>query len=63
MSPPERDIERQKRRHRGPLIGSAAVVIFALALLAWWLAHEVSEGQDPRDVDTQMDSRTGTVSR
>ena len=35
MSAPDRDLERQARRHRGPLRGMSAVVLFALTLLAF----------------------------
>jgi hypothetical protein len=33
MSAPDRDLDRQARRHRGPLLGMFAVVLFALVLL------------------------------
>ena len=47
MSAPDTDLERLKHRHRGALIGLAAVVAFSLALffaLSFWLAEE---GQTP----------------
>lgn len=33
MSAPQTNIERQKKRHRGPLFGMAAVVAVGLALI------------------------------
>jgi hypothetical protein len=59
MSAPQTNIEKQKRRHRGPLIGMVAVVAFALTLLVWWLGYEVSESDPPQGSETQIDGRTG----
>ncbi|ODM41187.1 hypothetical protein [Cereibacter johrii] len=61
MSASDNDIEKQKRRHRGPLIGIAVVVIFALGYMVWWFGHEVSEGTAPQGSDVQIDGRTGEV--
>lgn len=49
MSAPETNLDRQKRNHRGPLIGIGAVATFALALffaLTVWLSDA---GQTPGD--------------
>lgn len=46
MSAPDTNVDRQKRRHAGPLVGMAVVVIFALALLFGlyvWLTAEAEE--------------------
>lgn len=51
MSAPDTNIEKQKRRHRGPLIGMAVVVIFALGLILFWLMDEVDNGADPEAAD------------
>lgn len=43
MSAPQTNIDRQKKRHRGPLLGIGAVVAFALALLlglSVWLTDD-----------------------
>ena len=59
MSAPRTNIETQKRRHRGPLIGMAVVVIFALGLL-FWLMFRVSDAGAPVDSGAdQIDGRTG----
>lgn len=49
MSAPQTDIEKQKRWHRGPLIGMALVTIFAVSLLFFWLTGEVASGKKPGD--------------
>lgn len=49
MSAPKTNIERQTRWHRGPLIGMAVVVIFALTLLVIWLFYEAEGGDSPGD--------------
>ncbi|WP_145109533.1 hypothetical protein [Cereibacter sediminicola] len=59
MSASDNNIDKQKRRHRGPLIGIAVVVIFALGYLVWWFGYEVAEGNPPQGADVQMDGRTG----
>lgn len=41
MSPPDTNLEKQKRRHRGPLIGMGIVVVFAVALILYWIAELV----------------------
>ena len=59
MSQPEDDLQSQKRRHKGPLIGMAAVLIFAAGLFVWWLTYEVAESDPPEGSDVQIDGRTG----
>lgn len=46
MSAPQTDIEKQKRWHRGPLIGMALVAIFGVAMIFFWLMHESSNAGD-----------------
>lgn len=62
MSNPEHSLNRQKRRHAGPLIGMAVVVIAALSGLVWWLTYEAAEAPAPAGAETQIDGRTGTDS-
>lgn len=46
MSAPQTNLDRQRKRHRGPLIGIALVTLFALAVIVYWLFEEVA-GSDP----------------
>jgi hypothetical protein len=48
MAPPDVNIEKQKRRHAGPLIGMAAVVAFGVIGLFWWIGHAT---QGPEETD------------
>ncbi|WP_136683713.1 hypothetical protein [Falsirhodobacter xinxiangensis] len=59
MSQPESDLDRQKRRHAGPLIGITAVLIFVAIILTWWFGQEATEGNAPAGAETQIDGRTG----
>lgn len=59
MSQPEPDLERQKRRHAGPLIGITAVLIFVAIILTWWFGTEAVDGNAPVGAETQIDGRTG----
>ena len=43
MSHSENNIDRQVKRHKGPLYGMIAVVAFVAVLLVWWLSREVDE--------------------
>jgi hypothetical protein len=47
MSAPKTNIETQKRRHVGPLIGMALVVIFAVGIILWWQFEEAAQGDSP----------------
>ena len=59
MSAPETNIETQKRRHRGPLIGMIVVVIFAVGLIVWWMLEQTALSEPPQGSTTQIDGRTG----
>lgn len=47
MSAPNTNIERQRRRHRGPLVGITLAVIFVLALFAMWLTGQIGSTSAP----------------
>lgn len=47
MAAPQTDIEKQKRWHRGPLIGMALVVVFGVGLIAYWLIDESANRVEP----------------
>lgn len=48
MAQPDTNVEKQARRHAGPLIGMAAVLLFVLVALVWWLSSAFS-GPDPSE--------------
>ena len=71
MSPPDTNLKKQERRHIGPLIGIALVVIFGVGIIVYWTGEEVAtapnddvvveEGEavvveDPKSVGTAPDS-------
>lgn len=56
MSAPETNIERQKRRHWGPLIGIAAVIIFAVLIGIYYLGYLSFEGNTPGTGDVEADA-------
>jgi hypothetical protein len=59
MSQSEKDIDRQVRRHKGPLIGFVVIGLFVGALLIWWLGSEFSDADSPQGAPVQIDGRTG----
>lgn len=54
MSAPQTNIETQQRRHRGPIVGIIAVVIFALGLMFILLMDTAQDG-------TPVDAKPPTV--
>lgn len=61
MSNTEPSLDRQRKRHAGPLIGMAVVVLFALGYLLWWIYYEVDAAPQPQGAEEQVDGRTGEV--
>ncbi len=60
MSAPETNIEKQAKKHKGPLAGMAGVLVFVGVLLAAFVIWTVYNGDTPEGAETQIDSRTGT---
>lgn len=58
MSAPRTDLEKQKRRHWAPLLGMAAVTVFALAVIAVWLFGEADGTEHPLNNVPQAESPT-----
>ncbi|RDW12816.1 hypothetical protein [Paracoccus thiocyanatus] len=50
MSAPRTDLDKQRRRHIGPIIGIIAVVLIALAGFLWWFDDETSDPEMPGEV-------------
>ncbi|WP_322889679.1 MULTISPECIES: hypothetical protein [unclassified Yoonia] len=46
MSHSENNMDRQVKRHKGPLLGFIAIVVFVGVLLVWWLGTVVDEAED-----------------
>lgn len=61
MSAPETNIEKQKKRHRGPLIGFGAAGVFVAIILVYYIINLVAQGSDPEGADAMIDGRTGEV--
>lgn len=61
MSAPDTNIEKQKSRHRGPLIGMAIGVGFALLLLFGLMSWLAANGETPAETGTQIDAGTGAA--
>ncbi|QYX58180.1 hypothetical protein K1T73_07395 [Roseovarius sp. SCSIO 43702] len=51
MSAPDTNVKKQEKRHKGPLAGMLAVVIFAGVLLIALGAYIVYQGNEPRDAE------------
>lgn len=49
MSAPHTNLDKQRRRHMGPLIGIAVVLLFVGGILVWWLTQEAADGASPTD--------------
>lgn len=49
MSAPQTNLEKQERRHWGPLTGIALGLAFVVVLFVGWLIWETANGQNPRE--------------
>lgn len=59
MSAPQTNIEKQQRRHRGPLLGMIAVVLAVGLGYLFMVTDEVADSNPPEGSQTQIDGRTG----
>lgn len=59
MSSPQTNLEKQKRRHIGPIVGISAALAFALVLFLGWSFWSAQEATPPEGADVQIDGRTG----
>ncbi|SDO76227.1 hypothetical protein SAMN05216196_10978 [Lutimaribacter pacificus] len=57
MTPPDTRLDKQKRRHRGPLIGMVIVVIFAFAVIFYWIAELAYEAPGPQGQEEQEEQQ------
>ncbi|MCU0901584.1 MAG: hypothetical protein MUC82_13970 [Cypionkella sp.] len=61
MSAPQTNIEKQRRRHAGPLIG---MIVLAAAVgigFVWWLGQEAADSNPGQGSAVQIDGRTGNA--
>lgn len=58
MAAPDTNLEKQKRRHRGPLIGMGVSVVF-VAVLLFWLFGTDSVETPPDGSGSEIDGSTG----
>ncbi len=49
MTPPHTNLETQKKRHYGPLIGLVVVVLFSLGVILYWLVEEAYQAPSPQE--------------
>ena len=46
MSAPQTNIKKQRRRHKGPLVGLTLVVIFGVGLILYWIFELFAEAPE-----------------
>ncbi len=61
MSAPETNVAKQEKNHRTPLIGMAAMVIFALVLLVGLVIWLSAAGNEPEELGAQTEVVPGAV--
>lgn len=61
MSAPDTNLDKQKRRHAGPLGGIRLSLIVVALLFAGFLAWTFAQSDGPEGAETQVDGRTGTL--
>jgi hypothetical protein len=61
MSAPRTNVEKQEKNHRSPLIGMAAMVIFAVVLLVGLVVYITARGNTPDTEGAQIDGGIGTI--
>lgn len=59
MSSPNTNLDKQTRRHSGPLIGMAVAVAVVVVLGVVFLFSGAEEASPPQGADVQIDGRTG----
>ena len=61
MSAPKTNLEKQKKRHRFPLMGLRAVAFWSIGLLGLLALFVILTGDGPEGADEVVDGRTGAV--
>ncbi|MGR3463355.1 hypothetical protein [Limimaricola sp.] len=52
MSAPQTDVEKQEKRHKGPLTGMAVVAVFGVLLILFLLFIGFGQGNEPEAEST-----------
>ena len=55
MSAPKTNIERQARRHRGPLIGMTLAVIIGVSVIFYWVFEEAAVSDPPPNPEVSQE--------
>ncbi|WP_323766140.1 hypothetical protein [Marinovum sp.] len=53
MSSPDTNLNKQKRRHRGPLIGMAIAAVFGIGLILFWIGEVFVTAPGPDEEPVQ----------
>lgn len=61
MSAPNTDPEKQKERHKAPLLGMRAVVLWSLALLVLLIIFVTVRGNQPGDDETMAEEDPAAI--
>ncbi|WP_373353762.1 hypothetical protein [Pseudoroseicyclus sp. CXY001] len=61
MSADKTDLDKQSRRHRGPIIGISIAVIIGIILAIFMTVTAVNRGTQPEGADTQIDATGDAV--
>ena len=59
MSAPDTNVEKQSRRHKGPIIGIALAVAFGGLMALLMTGTSIFRGEEPEGANVQIDGRTG----
>ncbi len=61
MSPPDTNLEKQAKRHKGPLGGMALVAVFVVIITIAFAIWLMMGSDGPEGADAQVDGRTGEI--
>ncbi|MFG6660890.1 hypothetical protein [Sulfitobacter sp. 915] len=63
MTPPDANLKKQERRHIGPLIGMAVVVIFGIGIIIYWMGEEVATAPEDDGTTVEVPTAEDGISR
>lgn len=59
MTPPDTNLRKQRKRHKGPLIGMALAVIVAVLFLGWLFSRTLMGTPEEPTAPAQVEDSTG----